>query len=258
MINKYFFAEENADLYDSTIELAVPYYKLIHSTMIDIMKIFIDNKSEGSILNIGTGTGTELIKILKTFPNLDAIALDICEPMKIEFEKNYNKENFKNIRYKYIIQDFLSNLNSNYDYLDLIKDKGGFVSIVSAYCIHHFTNKNKYLTYEKAFSLLKKGGFLINVDLFNYDSIKFKSFAHQFDINYINKEFNSPSSEFINCKNIPYNDRQLLKGKWIRHMEEENILESIEIQSQMLKDIGFRIVEIPFRYWQQGILCAVK
>jgi hypothetical protein len=49
-----------------------------------------------------------------------------------------------------------------------------------------------------------------------------------------------------------------LGALWLKHYEEDNILDSVEIQEQMLRFCGFRNTGVPFRYWQVGVLWARK
>lgn len=96
------------------------------------------------------------------------------------------------------------------------------------------------------------------MDLFNYESDSVKTQAHISDIEYIKREFDNPSPQFKNSKKIPLKKRQVLKEKWIKHMHEDNILDSVESQIKILKEIGFTDVECVFKYWQQGVLFAKK
>jgi len=41
-------------------------------------------------------------------------------------------------------------------------------------------------------------------------------------------------------------------------MNYDNILDSVESQIEILKKIGFKEVECVFKYFQQGIIVAVK
>ena len=73
---KFFYAEYDAGMYDETIELAVPEYQLIHKSLIDFLDYYfctIRGKTcdevFGTVIDIGAGTGTESISILKKFPN---------------------------------------------------------------------------------------------------------------------------------------------------------------------------------------------
>lgn len=265
---EFFYAMSDAQEYDSTIRLTVPYYDLIHKTLLDVFYYHFGvnrnnvkpNEIEGVILDIGAGTGTEAISLLKSFQNLNVIAIDIARPMEVAFRENYLKiiKDSSYRRYKYIVDDifkleFSSGENKLYPYQDKKR-----IAAISAYCIHHFTLEDKEEVYKKMFDFLDDGGLFVNIDLFNYKSNVISKYAHHFDIEYIKNEFDSPSHEYIESQNIPIELRQKLKEKWLNHMEHDNILNSVESQIDILKKVGFKDVECVFKYFQQGIIIATK
>lgn len=266
--DKFFYAEYDAGMYDESIELAVPEYELIHKTLIDWLDYYLcklDDKNEseisGTIIDVGAGTGTESISILKKFPNVRILAIDLCEPMQKEFEKNYYKVFDKNEpkRYEFIVEDILNplcNKSSLSRYLS--PGENTFLGVISAYCIHHFTTQEKETVYKKLMGFIEEDGFLINLDLFNYQSSVFSKMSHQFDIDYIKNQFNNPDLKFSKSRKIKKEKRIELGNKWINHMNTANILEPLEIQQQMLYQYEAKQVELIFRYFQQGLLCAIK
>lgn len=266
---KFFYAADDAEYYDATIELTVPYYSLIHQTMIDILNYHFGvalgekiKKINGIVLDVGAGTGKESISVLNNFPNLYVLAIDLCPPMEGVFAHNY-KVKFgtkTRRRYKYVIDDIttISEKDEAITKYYAEKRQNGCKAAISAYCIHHFPLDKKKEVYQKMFNFLEPDGILINMDLFNYESDSIKAQAHFFDIDYIKREFENPSPQFKNSKKIPIKKRRMLKEKWIQHMLNDNILDTIESQTKILKDIGFTDVECVFKYWQQGILFARK
>ena len=267
--DKFFFAEADADFYDDTIELTVPYYSVIHQTMIDILgyhlkENFGDNfkSTKGIVLDVGAGTGKESISVLGNFPKLNILAIDLCQPMEDIFETNYKLKFGKDAkkRYKYIVADIIAISEDDETIRDYYLTNGqqGCKAAISAYCIHHFQLEEKRKVYQKMFDLLEPGGILINMDLFNYGSQTVSTQAHEFDIAYIKKEFDDPSPQFVNSRKIPFETRQILKEKWVKHMVNDNILDSVSSQIDILKEIGFTDVECVFKYWQQGVIRAKK
>ncbi len=263
-----FYAMSDAKEYDATIRLTVPYYDLIHKTLIDILKyhfgVSMSNINsediEGVFLDIGAGTGMETISLLKEFPKLTALAVDIAAPMKIAFEENYRKiaENNQQLRYSYIIDDIF-----NCDFSGVKDDAFNILgkrklAALSAYCIHHFIYKDKIKIYQKMYDFLDEGGMMINIDLFNYKSKTISKYAHHFDLEYIKNEFDDPSPDYVESRKMSITQRERLKQDWVKHMEDDNILDSIESQIDGLKSIGFSNVECIFKYFQQGIIVATK
>lgn len=266
---KFFFASDDAEYYDDTIQLTVPYYAEIHRTMIDILKYHFGvifgkkfKNIKGIVLDVGAGTGKESISVLNNFPNLNVLAIDLCPPMEHIFERNYKLKFGLKVkkRYKYVIDDIRTISERDEDITKYYSEKkqDGCKAAISAYCIHHFPLDEKKEVYQKMFDLLEPGGILINMDLFNYESNSVKIQAHLADIEYIKREFEAPSPQFKSSWKIPLKKRRALKEKWVKHMQEDNILDSVESQIQILKDIGFTDVECVFKYWQQGVLFAKK
>lgn len=268
MGRKFFFAMSESRLYDATIKLTVPYYDLIHKTLIDVLRYHfgtsygVDRKDvEGVFLDVGAGTGKESLSILKEFPNLNVLAVDLAEPMRGEFKDNYEQAfgGQGPRRYAYILGDIL----------DLHFDRGrdNFMAefrdhrraaAVSAYCIHHFDLGGKKEVYQKMFDFLDPGGILVNVDLFTYRDEAFRKHAHHFDIEFIKNQFERPDPEFTESQELPFHIRMELRDKWIEHMNKDNILDTVETHVDVLREIGFSQVECVFKYFQQGILVAIK
>jgi len=265
--DKFFYAIKDVEYYDDTIGMTVPYYSLILQAMIDIIKYHYISGIENSpknriVLDVGAGTGKESLAVLKHFDHLKVLAVDLCAPMKDVFNENYKLlfGDKAEKRYRYIVSD-INDISVSDD--SVIKyfqenDQKGCSVAMSAYCIHHFTLEQKKEVYKKMFEFLEPGGVLINMDLFNYESKGVRSYAHQFDIKYIKEEFESPTGDNKVGEHIPINVRRRLSDKWVLHMENDNILDSVESQIEILKNIGCVDVECIFKYWQQGIIIAKK
>ena len=264
---KFFFAMEDVEYYDDTIGMTVPHYSLIIQTLIDIIKYHYitvkkSDRVNGIILDVGAGTGKESLSVLKNFDYLKVLAVDLCAPMKHVFDDNYKLLFGDKLekRYRYIVSD-INEISVSDDsvitYL-LENNRKGCSVVMSAYCIHHFTLKQKEEVYKKMFEFLEPGGILINMDLFNYESMGVRNYAHQFDLRYIKDQFESPTGENKVGEHIPISIRKRLRDKWVSHMQNDNVLDSVESQLQILKNIGYNSVECIFKYWQQGIIIAKK
>lgn len=264
-----FYAMSDAKEYDATIRLTVPYYDLIHNTLIDILNyhfgVTINNVNrndiDGIFLDVGAGTGTETISVLKTFPKLNSLSIDIAPAMKLAFDENYDKcfDQSSEKRFKYIVDDIFNlDFNKETNSILLEYNQHKKVAAISAYCIHHFPLEEKRIIYKKMYDFLDDGGILVNLDLFNYKSQKVSEYAHHFDIEYIKREFDNPSPEYVSSQNMPIDIRNTLKSKWVGHMNDDNILDTIESQMEILREIGFKDVECIFKYIQQGIIIAIK
>lgn len=263
---KFFFAMNESRLYDATIKLTVPYYDLIHKTLIDVLNYHFGisygvdrNSVEGVFLDVGAGTGKESISILQAFPRLSVLAVDLAEPMKAEFEDNY-RESFGEqspARYSFFVGDILkTQFGPGSEGLAKMFEGRRRLAAVSAYCIHHFELEKKKEVYRKMFDFLDDGGIMVNMDLFTYRDESFKKHAHHFDIEYIKNQFDDP--EFPESRQLPHDVRMELKEQWVDHMNKDNILDPVEAHVDALREVGFKRVECVFKYFQQAVLVAVK
>jgi tRNA (cmo5U34)-methyltransferase len=269
-LRKFFYAEQEAGMYDETIELVVPQYNLMQHSIIELLKyhfgIYEGVSSEsvrGIILDIGSGTGAESIRILKEFPNVKIVALDLCNPMFEQFKVNYSKTfgNDKPVdeRCTFIQGDILdevvlTELAEHY----LGSEHHGYIAIVSAFAIHHLSVEQKYRAYQIMYQLLKEGGVMLNGDLYKYRSDRLSQYAHEYDMRWISQQFKNPNEEFKKAKNFQRYDLDNLSIAWRNHYLYDNLLGSIEDQLDMIKEIGFREYGNPFSYWQVGILYGLK
>jgi len=267
---KFFFASDDSKYYDDTIELTVPRYRLIHRTMIDLLncyfKVQLNNKyrdAKGIILDVGAGSGNESIRIMKQFSKMNTLAIDLCEPMKNLYERNYNDRinrsgNKEEKRFQYVVED-IRRINKDDERIDAYYkslNQSACKVAISAYCIHHYSLEEKNAIYQKMYDLLEPGGILIIMDLFTYGSEQISQDAHSFDIEFIKREFDNPS--FKKSELIPKEQRERLKHKWVNHMETAHCLEPVEQRIEILKEMRFENVECVLKYWQQGVIRATK
>ena len=143
------------------------------------MKAFFDRKTEGyddvhmtlmhnktaitstlpentqTILDLGAGTGLELIPLFDRFPDARVTAIDISESMLDVLKARPFAD-----RVTCIAGDIFSvPFADNYD------------AVISSAALHHFDPDNKRMLYRRIFSALKPGGIYINSDRF-YDNLE--------------------------------------------------------------------------------------
>lgn len=137
---------ENAAQYDSQRVKLIPCFHDFYTIPVSL----INNKSKNpTVLDIGAGTGLLSSLILEKYPAAKMTLIDISEKMFDVAKERLS--NFPDV--KYILSDY-----TTYEF------DGEFDIIVSALSIHHLTDTEKKDIYQKAFSMLKKGGLFINAD----------------------------------------------------------------------------------------------
>jgi len=277
---KFFYATElNAGMYDATVDFVVPQYKNMHDVMIDLMDRSFRQVAQTSMsscstvaLEIGSGTGALSIPLLGKFPLSKLVAVDFSPPMNILFRKSFaaafpSEDIDSRVRFveadilgehgrpeslRSVLAEFTNGLNSSFD------------AVVTALTLHHFERAEKMEVYTRMFRVLKSQGLLLNGDLFSYESRHLTDFAKNFDVTWIKEKFEAravaveSAGESKDLDSKTASDWRRLGSLWQKHYEEDNLLDSTEIQELMLRFTGFRHTGVPFRFWEGGILWGQK
>ncbi len=138
-----FFNEKSSNYDNRHLELGLMDYK---TKITDFL-----HEKTNEILDLGVGTGLELISLFERFPNAKVTAIDITENM---LEVLKTREFAKNITI--ICRDFFE--------VDFGKEK--FDAVISSAALHHFSKKEKEILYQKIHDALKQNGQFINSDKF--------------------------------------------------------------------------------------------
>ncbi len=133
------FFNEKIDTYDD-----------VHSTYMETKKTLGDNldKNVKKILDLGAGTGLELIHVFELFPKTEVTVIDITENMLEELKKR----SFSN-HVTTICGDFFE-----------VEFGSDFDAVISTSALHHFKKKEKLKLYKKIYDCLKENGQFINCD----------------------------------------------------------------------------------------------
>lgn len=274
---KLFYAEALAGLYDRTIDLVVPQYRLLHEAMVRLLRNHFTARRSGArigtkyILDIGSGTGAESLRVVEEFPGTHIVALDLCEPMHAELRRNFVARfgdradfsaSFTTITADIVAPEAVS--QKLFAALPEAVRSHGFDAVISAFALHHLSHAEKHIAYTRAFECLAPHGCFINGDLFSHASAELTRQAHEFDLEWIDSHFRSPTSLAPDAASLPAQRLEDLRRRWIEHYLSENVVEpldsaaGIEGQANMLGSVGFSEVGCPFRYWQVAILWAIK
>ena len=100
------------------------------------------------VLDLGAGTGLELISLFSRFPEADVTAIDITEEMLAKLKQRPFAP-----RVRTIVGDFFAvDFGADYD------------AVISTSALHHFTAAEKERLYAKIFAALRPGGVFLNAD----------------------------------------------------------------------------------------------
>ncbi len=275
-VQEFFSTRAAEGAYDATIELVVPYYQLLHETIIRLLQNHLKSgKFPTLVYDVGSGTGQSTIRVLRALPEAHVVAIDFCPEMHTVLRDNYMRQfgsrNDFAKRCTAVEMDFVDESLSIEELSSAVPSRYRTSPprvVVSTFTFHHFDHDEKRRAYEYAYELLGPGGVLINGDLFSYQSADMSRQARSFDLEWISQQFAHPPSDCRDAQLIPVEQRRDLAAHWKDHYLSHNCLDPLHVsnsaldgcsgQSEMLADIGFVDVEVPFRFWQTGVLCAKR
>ena len=266
-----FYAEAEAGMYDSTIELVVPQYRVLHECLLELLGVAFrasgNPEGQGLVVDIGSGTGAEALGLLRRFDGTRLIAIDLCAPMHSVLKRKLREERLES-RCVPVLADFLSDDCEPSRLLQLARGEFGDMElkthlVVSAFALHHLAVEEKKVAYSRIHELLVPGGLFLCADLFSFHTLDLAVAAHEFDMAWIRHSFLAPKT-LEAAREDPSEKHRDLAKRWKRHYDEDNILLPLTPQSapgteaSLLEAAGFRAVEVPYRFWQTGIFWAGK
>lgn len=218
--------DSEAKYYDNLILTLIPYYNQMTDVLVDGLPF--NEKKDLNILDLGCGTGNISEKIKKRFPASHITCVDISKNM-IDIAQN-KLSNYSNITYK--LTDFQHiSLNDNYDV------------VVSSLAMHHLeTDLDKKKLYEKIFNSLSDGGVFYNADVVLGSS------------EYLQNMYIQKWKEFMS-KNHSEKD---IENKWMpKHRAEDNPSKMSD-HIKWLGEVGFKQVDVLWKYYNYGVYGGVK
>ncbi|MGD0755004.1 MAG: class I SAM-dependent methyltransferase [Bacteroidales bacterium] len=223
-IREHFEAE--AKEFDEIILKLIPYYDQMIGALID--SIHFDNDSAIRIIDLGCGTGTVAKRISEKFPNSKIVCLDIASNM-IDIAKHKLSDHKET---EFITGDF-----SKIDF------DNKFDVVASSLALHHLENDNcKKEFYNKIHDILTDFGLFINADV-----VLASTDYHQ-NIN-MNRWI-----EFM-IKSVPKDE---IFNNWIPKYEAEDRPAKLTDQLKWLEDIGFKSVDVIWKYYNFSVYGGFK
>lgn len=133
------FFNEKIDSYDDT-----------HSTYMETKRTLTDSldRDVKKILDLGAGTGLELIHLFEVYPEAEVTVIDITENMLEELKKRSFADHVTTICGDFFEVEF----GDSYD------------AVISTSALHHFKIEEKIKLYKKIYDCLKENGQFINCD----------------------------------------------------------------------------------------------
>jgi len=223
-VKKHF--EEEASEFDSIILKLVPHY----TQMIDALVSSIPFKNTDSIniIDLGCGTGYVSMNLKERFPNSKLTCLDFAENMIAQAKIRMKK--YKDVTF-YLEDIRKFEFDKKYD------------AVVSSLALHHLeTNKDKIKFYKKIFDALEPEGVFYNSDII----LGSNEALHRL---YLNKW-----KEFM-AKSLPGDE---IEDTWMAKHHKEDRPEVLLDQIYWLKDIGFKQIDIIWKYYNFAVYGGTK
>jgi len=218
--------ETEAHEFDSLIIKLIPYYDQMMNALID--SIQFDTSDNIRIIDLGCGTGTIAKRLADKFPNSKIVCLDIASKM-IEIAK-YKLLDHTNT--EFIVGDF-----------SRIEFKEQFDVVVSSLALHHIeTDNEKKEFYTKIFNILTNSGQFINADVVLATTDYQQNTNMNRWIDYMNKSISM--DEIIN--------------KWIPGYNAEDRPSKLTDQLKWLEEIGFKTVDVIWKYYSFCVYEGIK
>jgi tRNA (cmo5U34)-methyltransferase len=195
-----------------------------------------------NFLDLGCGDGILGASILGTFPQSHGVLADFSEPM-LEEARGQLKD--------YAGQLIFENLDyGEPDWVNRMQPHGPFDAIVSGYSIHHQPDDRKREIYTEIFSLLKPGGWFINIE---HIAAAAQMTVDLFDNHIIDGRY------AIEKVNGGTKTRQEIADVFMKRPDRAaNILLPVEVQCDWLREIGYEEVDCYFRIYELAVFAGRK
>jgi tRNA (cmo5U34)-methyltransferase len=218
--------EAEAEVFDNIILKIIPYYEQMVNAVVD--SIHFEKDSEIRVIDLGCGTGTVARRISDKFRNSKIYCLDIASNM-IDIARQKLSDH-KDV--EFITGDFSTVIFDN-----------KFDVVVSSLALHHLENdQSKKDFYKKVYDVLTDPGVFINADVVLASS-EYNQIINMIKwIDYMNKN--------VTCEEIFSN--------WIPKYKAEDRPAKLMDQLKWLEDIGFRSVDVYWKYYNFSVYGGLK
>ena len=192
-------------------------------------------------LDLGCGSGTLGAVLLQRYPDAEGTFVDFS-PSMIDAARA-NLAAYPTARFEAL--DYADPM-----WADAVRGRGPFDAIVSGFSIHHQPDENKRRIYREIFNLLAPGGVFVNIEHVQPASpVIHALFEEHFVDNLYAQQLESGGSR----------SRDQIRSEFVnREDTEANILASVDIQLDWLREIGFRDVGCFFQIYELAVLAGSK
>ena len=219
---------------------AIPLAQEQIAVMISILKS--RTQPVESFLDLGCGDGILGAAILGEYPSVRGVLADFSEPMleqaRVQLKDYADQLAFENLDY------------GEKTWLDRMQTYAPFDAVVSGYSIHHQPDARKREVYREIYSLLKPGGWFVNIEhVSSAAELNIDLFEHHYvSARYAIEKQNGGTRSF----------EELAEEYKNRPDKAANILAATELQCDWLREIGYEEVDCYFRIFEVAVFAGRK
>ncbi len=214
---------------------AIPLAQEQISVMMSILKM--REQPVENFLDLGCGDGILGVAILGEYPSALGVLADFSEPM-LEQAREQLKE--------YTGQLAFENLDyGDKAWVNRIQAKGPFDAVVSGYSVHHQPDVRKREIYQEIHSLLKPGGWFVNIEHVSSSS--------QLNVDLFERHYTSARYAIEKQNGGTRTLGQIVEEYTNRPDKAANILAPVELQCNWLREIGYEDVDCYMRIYELAV-----
>ncbi|MDR0409820.1 MAG: class I SAM-dependent methyltransferase, partial [Spirochaetaceae bacterium] len=188
------------------------------------------NPQAKTLLDIGCGAGNYTIKMLNKIPDMECVLLDLSLPMLNKACERVSTLTTKRVK---IIQSDIRSAPLQDEYFDII---------LAGAVLHHLRDDDDWKqVFSKIYGLLKTGGCLMISDLITQDNTVLAAYMTDLYEKYLTETGGA-----------------LYSKKVLDYVEKEDSPRSINYQMDVMKQSGFRTIDILHKNTCFAALAAIK
>jgi tRNA (cmo5U34)-methyltransferase len=195
-----------------------------------------------SFLDLGSGDGILGAAILGEYPAARGVLADFSEPMLEQAREHLTKHAdqlvFENLDY------------GTPEWVNGMQAYAPFDAIVSGYSIHHQPDARKRQVYEEIFSMLKPGGWFVNIE---HVTSAAQLNIDLFENHYVRARY-AIEQDHGGTRTLD----EIAHEYKHRPDKAANILAPVELQCDWLREIGYEEVDCYFRIYELAVFAGRK
>ena len=206
---------------------------------IGVMMAILNSRPEPieSFLDLGCGDGILGAAILGRYPSSRGVMVDFSAAMLEQAREQLKK---------YADQLVFEDLDyGDPAWIERVQAYGPFDAVVSGYSIHHQPDARKYEIYQEIFSLLKPGGWFINIE--------HVASASQTSVDLFEQHYASVRHAMEKQNGGTRTLQEVVEEYSTRPDKAANILAPTELQCAWLREIGYTEVDCYMRIYEVAV-----